>query len=120
LPRDNSRHPKERPPAEILPALLSEPRLVVKLAIIGAVVLIIVGSLAYVAGWLSPGRLTPQRFVGGFEEANGVHPGFRRHDAESVCIGGYFESNGGYAPFRGDRVPELLSVEKSSTADLAC
>ncbi len=45
-------------------------------------------------GWLSPGLLTPSRFVDGFEEVNGVHPGFRRNHAKGVCVGGYFESNG--------------------------
>jgi len=94
LPRDNSPHPKERPPVADLLGVLSDPRSVVKLAIIGALVLCIVGSFAYVAGWLSPGRLTPWRFVDGFEEVNGVHPGFRRNHAKGVCIAGYFESNG--------------------------
>ncbi len=54
--------------------MLSEPRTVVKVAGIGALVLCIVGSFAYVAGWLSPGLLTPRRFADGFEEVNGVHP----------------------------------------------
>jgi catalase len=66
----------------------------VKLAIIGALVLWIVGSFLYLAGWLSPGRLTPRRFVDGFQAVNGIHPGFRRNHAKGVCIAGYFESNG--------------------------
>jgi catalase len=74
--------------------MLKQPRSVAKLAIIGALVFLIGGSFAYVAGWLSPGRLTPRRFVDGFEEVNGVHPGFRRNHAKGVCISGYFQSNG--------------------------
>ena len=94
MPHHSSPHPKERPSAKDVLAMLSEPRTVVKVAIIGALVLCIVGSFAYVAGWLSPGLLTPRRFADGFEEVNGVHPGFRRNHAKGVCVGGYFESNG--------------------------
>jgi catalase len=74
--------------------MLSEPGSVIKLAIIGTLLLCIVASFAYVAGWLTPGLLTPRRFVDGFEEVDGVHPGFRRNHAKGVCIGGYFQSNG--------------------------
>lgn len=91
---DNLPHQDKMPPAADLLAVLSEPRSVLKLAIIGALVLCIAGSFAYVAGWLSPGRLTQRRFVDGFEEVNGVHSGFRRNHAKGVCISGYFESNG--------------------------
>jgi catalase len=94
LPHDTSPHGEVRPPAENVLAMLSKPRSVVKLAIIGALLLCIVGSFAYVGGWLSPGLLTPRRFVDGFEEVNGVHPGFRRNHAKGVYVGGYFESNG--------------------------
>src|ERR1700730_1708256 len=48
--------------------MLKDPRSLLKLAIIGALVMCVVGSFAYVAGWLSPGLLTPRRFVDGFEE----------------------------------------------------
>ena len=73
--------------------MLSKPGAVVRLAIIGLVVLCTIGSFAYVAGWLTPGELTPRRFVDGFEEVNGIHPGFRRNHAKGVCSGD-FESNG--------------------------
>jgi catalase len=32
--------------------------------------------------------------IDGFEEVNGVHPGFRRNHAKGVCIGGAFDSKG--------------------------
>ena len=66
----------------------------IRLAIIGLLVLIIVASFAYVAGWLSPGVLTPARFADGFEQVNGIHGGFRRNHAKGVCISGSFQSNG--------------------------
>jgi catalase len=65
-----------------------------RLGFIGIVVLAVVASFAYVAGWLSPGRLTQARMIDGFQQANGVHPGFRRNHAKGVCIAGSFESNG--------------------------
>jgi catalase len=64
------------------------------MAILGALVFCVVGSFAYVGGWLSPGLLTPGRFADGFQEVFGVHPGFRRNHAKGLCVGGYFESNG--------------------------
>lgn len=52
-------------------------------------------AFAWVAGWLSPDRLTPQRFTDAIETGNGeVFPGFRRAHAKGVCIAGYFEGNG--------------------------
>jgi catalase len=63
--------------------------------VIGVVVLAIAGCFAYVAGWLSPHRLTQARFIDRFEEVNGgIHAGFRRNHAKGVCIAGSFESNG--------------------------
>ena len=66
----------------------------VRLAVIGAAVLGVVGCFAFVAGWLSPGRLTQARVIDTFQEVNGVWPGFRRNHAKGVCIAGYFDSNG--------------------------
>ncbi len=52
-------------------------------------------TFAWVAGWLTPNRLTPQRFTDAIEKGNGeVYPGFRRAHAKGVCISGYFEGNG--------------------------
>jgi catalase len=65
-----------------------------RLAIIGVAVLIVVGCFAFVGGWLSPGRLTQARMIDGFEEVNGVWPGFRRNHAKGVCMAGHFDGNG--------------------------
>jgi catalase len=69
-----------------------------RLAVIGVVTLGVAGAFAYVGGWLSPGRLTPARLVGAFQEVNGAHPGFRRNHAKGVCVSGWFESTGAAAP----------------------
>jgi catalase len=63
-------------------------------ALIGAVVAGVAGSFAYVAGWLTPGRLTQDAMIDAFEQANGEHPGFRRNHAKGLCVSGWFESNG--------------------------
>src|SRR6185437_16745384 len=67
------------------PALLSITLIVAAVAL----------AFAWVAGWLSPGRLTPQRFTNAIETANGqVWRGFRRAHGKGVCVAGYFEGNG--------------------------
>lgn len=84
-----------------------------RMGVIGFLVLCILVSFAYVAGWLSLGLLTPSRFVDGFEEVGGLHPGFRRNHAKGVCVAGFFDSNGNgvrvskAAVFRSGRVPLL-------------
>jgi catalase len=83
----------------------------VRLGAIGAVLLGVAGAFAYVGGWLSPARLTQDRMMAAFQDANGPHPGFRRNHAKGVCVTGWFESNGGAAAlskaavFRPGRVP---------------
>jgi hypothetical protein len=52
------------------------------------------------------------RVIDGFEEVNGIHPGFRRHHAKGVCIAGAFDSNGQGrlskgAVFRPGKVPVI-------------
>jgi catalase len=90
---------------------LADPAALAGLAIIGIVVLCVVGAFAYVAGWLSPGRLTPARIIDAFEQVNGPHPGFRRNHAKGVCFSGYFDGNGQGARlsravvFRSGRTP---------------
>jgi catalase len=69
----------------------------VRLAGIGLVVLAVGGAFAYVNGSLDPQRLTPARVVNGFENNNGVHPGYRRNHPKGICVAGYFESNGAAA-----------------------
>ena len=75
-----------------------------RLAAIGTVVLSLAGGFAYVAGWLTPGRLSAHRIINAFETDNGVHPGFRRNHAKGVCVAGYFDSNGNAAAISGAAV----------------
>ena len=49
-----------------------------RLAQVGVVLLFVVFAFAYTGEWLSPNTLTPDKFIDGFEEVNGPHPGFRR------------------------------------------
>jgi len=65
-----------------------------RLAAIGAVVAALAGGFAYVAGWLTPARLTAPRIVNQLQADAGVHPGYRRNHAKGVCVSGYFASNG--------------------------
>jgi catalase len=82
-----------------------------RLALIGAVLLVVVASFVWTAGWFAPGRLDQTRIVDTLEEVNGVHPGFRRNHAKGVCFTGWFESNGAGARlshalvFQPGRVP---------------
>jgi catalase len=65
-----------------------------RLLAIGVVFVVIVGLFAYAAGWLTPNKLTPERFIQRFQTLNGVHDGFRRNHAKGVCFTGSFDSNG--------------------------
>ena len=64
-------------------------------------------------GGLLPNELTPARFVDGFEQVNGVYPGFRRNHAKGMGVSGFFESNGNgvrlseAVVFRPGRVPVI-------------
>jgi catalase len=52
-------------------------------------------AFAYTAGWLSPGRLTPDRLVNAFTPAPAREPlGHRRNHAKGICFTGTFEANG--------------------------
>ena len=64
------------------------------LLLIAGVVVVAAAALAYTAGWLSPKRLTPDRFLEQFQPANGVALGHRRNHAKGLCFTGVFESNG--------------------------
>ena len=85
----------------------------VRLGAIGAVMLSVAGAFAYVGGWLSPARLTQDRLMAAFQDANGAHAGFRRNHAKGVCVTGWFESSGQAAElskaavFRPGRVPRF-------------
>lgn len=75
-------------------AALTDRAALPRLAAIGLVVGCLAAGFAYVAGWLSPERLTQARLVDTFEQVNGSHPGFRRNHAKGVCVTGSFLSNG--------------------------
>jgi catalase len=66
----------------------------VRLALIGLALAAFAGTFAYLGGWFSPQALTPARFADGFEQADGLHPGFRRNHARGVGVSGVFEGNG--------------------------
>jgi catalase len=81
-------------PMEGQTAPLSERSRMVRFAGIGVVILAVIAAFLYFGGWFSPHKLTPARFVDGFDEVNGVHSGFRRNHAKGVCVRGFFDSNG--------------------------
>ncbi len=65
------------------------------LAAIGLIALLIALAFAWVAGWLTPARLTAPRFTDAIQASNGqIYPGFRRAHAKGTCMAGYFEGNG--------------------------
>src|SRR5205807_6588189 len=76
------------------PATATNPGLLVRLGAIGAVMLSVTGAFAYTGGWLSPERLTQDRMIATFRDANGTHVGFRRNHAKGVCVTGWFASSG--------------------------
>jgi catalase len=84
-----------------------------RLVLIGVVVVLIVATFAFLGGWLTPFDLTPARFVDGFQQVDGVHPGCRRNHAKGLGVSGFFESNGSgarlskAAVFRPGQVPVL-------------
>ena len=63
-----------------------------------ALIAVLVGATAiafiFVAGWLSPARLSPAKIVNSLEAHDGRHAGFRRAHAKGLCFSGYFDSNG--------------------------
>ena len=92
-------------------AAATNPGLLVRLGAIGAVMLSVAGAFAYTGGWLSPARLTQDRMMAAFRDADGNHAGFRRNHAKGVCVTGWYESSGQAtaiskaAVFRPGRVP---------------
>jgi catalase len=68
-----------------------------RFALIGVVLLVVVGAFGYVGGWFSPNRLTQDRIIDAFESTGGDHPGFRHNHAKGICVTGWFESNGNAA-----------------------
>src|SRR5260370_14399293 len=90
---------------------VSSAGVLVRLGEIGAVMLSVARAFAYVGGWLSPVRLTQDRMMAAFQDANGTHAGFRRNHAKGACVTGWFESSGqaaelsNAAVFTAGRVP---------------
>jgi catalase len=84
-----------------------------RFALIGVALGAVLGTFGYLGGWFTPNELTPARFTDGFEQVDGLHPGFRRNHAKGVGVSGFFESNGNgvrlskAAVFRPGRVPVL-------------
>lgn len=63
-------------------------------ATIGIVLGSSAAAFAYTAGWLSPGRLTPERLVDALSDRGGNPIGHRRNHAKGICFTGQFEANG--------------------------
>ena len=61
---------------------------------IAAVVTIAGAAFAYTAGWLSPHRLTPQKFVAALAPPKGPALGHRRNHVIGICYTGTFTANG--------------------------
>jgi hypothetical protein len=69
-------------------------RVLGSLALIAIVVSAGAFALAYTAGWFSPQRLTPGKFVAAFAPPTGPALGHRRNHAKGICFTGVFEGNG--------------------------
>src|SRR5713226_9547862 len=107
MPADRER------PGESERAPLGPTGTLVRLALVGLVLAAVLGTYAFLGGWLTPGALTPARLTDAFEHVAGVHPGFRRNHAKGVGVSGFFESNGNgvrlseAVVFRPGRVPVI-------------
>lgn len=64
------------------------------LALIAGVIGLLAGAFAYTAGWLSPSRLRPERFIAALQPPGGPALGHRRNHAKGVCFTGVFDANG--------------------------
>lgn len=102
--------PQPTPPQEDTLALVK--RRPVQAVAIGLTLTAIVGAFAYVGGFLSSDRLTPEQLIGVMDAAGGgPHAGFRRAHAKGVCIAGDFVGTPAAralstaAVFDGRRVP---------------
>jgi catalase len=70
-----------------------------RLAVIGAILVLIVAAFAWSAGWFSPHRLNQARIVAAFVAAGGDKPGFRVNHAKGICLLGWFDGDGTGVPF---------------------
>ena len=114
-------------PGELARPQLGPAGTLIRLALVGLILAAVLGTYAFLGGWLTPGALTPARLTDAFEHVSGVHPGFRRNHAKGVGVSGFFESNGAGARFskavvfRPGRVPVIgrfsLSGGRPDVAD---
>jgi catalase len=81
-------------PSEVAPPRLGMAGVLARFALIGVALAVVAGTFGYLGGWFTPNALTPARFTDGFEQVNGVRPGFRRNHAKGLAVSGLFESNG--------------------------
>src|SRR5258708_19747894 len=95
---------------------LASAGVVIRLGAIGVAVLCVAGAFAYTGGWLSPRRLTEDRMLAAFTDAEGLHPGFRRNHAKGVCVSGWFDSNGQPVSFS---TPTVFKPAPTPTAPLS-
>ncbi|MET0230345.1 MAG: catalase family peroxidase [Rhodanobacteraceae bacterium] len=84
--------------------------LLIRLALIGAVLGSVIIAFAWTGGFLSPHAVTPAKFIDTFVAASGPHPGFRSNHAKGVCFTGYFEGSG-----EGTRYSKAIVFEKIRT-----
>ena len=63
-------------------------------AAVGAFLGVDLAAFLTANNWLGPARLTPGRFLDGFNKAFGRHHGYRTNHAKGVSVAGWFDSNG--------------------------
>jgi catalase len=64
------------------------------LVAIAGIVALVTAAFGWTAGWLTPQRLTPNKFVEAFSPPGGPALGHRRNHAKGICFTGVFESSG--------------------------
>lgn len=62
--------------------------------IIAGIVVVSVAAFAWTGRWLSPGRLSPERFIAALRPPGGFGYGDRRNHAKGVCVTGTFTAGG--------------------------
>ena len=77
-------------PQSATPASLPFKRLLIIAAVVGVAAL----AFAFTAGWLSPHRLTPAKFLAALAPPTGPALGHRRNHAKGICFTGTFNANG--------------------------
>jgi catalase len=69
------------------------------IALIGAIVLLLLGGFAWAAGWIGPRRINGGDVTRALEEnSGGRKPGYRRAHAKGLCLVGRFAANGAGTP----------------------